>query len=247
MTEERGSAGGATPSGRGDDRHSFVLLAEAYRREGLLDDAARVLRDGLAVWPAANGAQGLLARVRAEQRAAVTGPPAASELVLPAVEAEAEPDVLFLDGHFPAGPPLQSRTLAALYASQGDGARAAEIAGALARRPAGAERIEAWLDGLRDTATGWLLSAEGGVVAEASRPGAPSAQAAPGWRHVLAEVREVADLLGWGAPRTLTLVRATGCEVLGFFDDGQAMCLAGGAEALPGQLRARARDAVSER
>ncbi|MFB3820155.1 MAG: hypothetical protein ACE147_21065 [Candidatus Methylomirabilales bacterium] len=247
MTEERGSAGGATPPGRQESSHHFVLLAEAYRREGLLHDAARVLQEGLARWPEVRDAHRLLGRVRAEQGQAGTGPPPpAPGLRLPTLDGEPEPGVLFLDGHFPPGPPVQSPTLAALYASQGDAARAAEIAGALAHRRAAAARLEAWLDGVRDAGGGWLLSAEGGVLAEAGRAGAPPTAGWVGWRHVLEDVRELAELLGWGPPRTLTLVRPGGCEVLGFVADGRAVCLTGGAEALPGELRARARRAALE-
>jgi hypothetical protein len=246
MTEERGRAGGGTPPGRQDSGPYFVLLAEAYRREGLHEDAERVLREGLARWPATAEARRLLARLEAEQGKSVTSPSPAFDLALPAVDEEPEPEVLFLDGHFPPGAPLQTATLAALYAGQGDAERAAEIAGALAGRQAAAARLEAGLDGLRDAGSAWLLSAAGAVLAEAGRPGVPSTRATAGWRHVLEDVRELTDVLGWGAPRTLTLVGADGCDVLGFCVDGRAVCLAGGAEALPGQLRARARRAAAD-
>jgi len=84
------------------------------------------------------------------------------------------------------------------------------------------------------------------VRAEAARPGSAPGERGDGWPLVLREARALADLLGWGAPRALSVVHAAGREVFGLMDDGAAVHLAGGREALPGQMRQRARQAATE-
>jgi hypothetical protein len=140
---------------------SFVRLAEAYRKEGLLRDAVRICRDGLARFPASwpgrivlrilleqgavEEAYDELERVRREAR----GKPeilAALEDVLkeaPAIASERVEPVGELSSH----DPLASPTLARLYASQGDPATAEAILRQLGRgdRPAGA-RLESAAD-----------------------------------------------------------------------------------------------------
>ncbi|MEI8188782.1 MAG: tetratricopeptide repeat protein [candidate division NC10 bacterium] len=139
---------------------SFVRLAEAYRKEGLLGDAVRICRDGLARFPASwpgrivlggilleqgavEEAYDELERVRRESR----GRPeilAALEEVLkraPTVASERVEPV----GEPSSRDPLASPTLAKLYASQGDPATAEAILRQLGQgdRPAGARQESA--------------------------------------------------------------------------------------------------------
>jgi tetratricopeptide (TPR) repeat protein len=134
---------------------SFVRLAEAYRKEGLLRDAVRICRDGLARFPASWPGRIVLGRILLEQgaveeaydelervRREARGKPeilAALEDVLkeaPAIASERVEPVGELSSH----DPLASPTLARLYASQGDPATAEAILRQLGRgdRPAGA-------------------------------------------------------------------------------------------------------------
>jgi tetratricopeptide (TPR) repeat protein len=152
----------------------FVRLAEAYRKEGLLEDAARICRDGLARFPESWPGRIVLGKILLEQgateeaygeldqvRREVRGRPeilVALEEVLkgaPPIRGVSpepvEPDVLILDSPEEMGPaqdeeheaashdPLASPTLARLYASQGDSAKADAILRQLGEkdRPAG--------------------------------------------------------------------------------------------------------------
>jgi tetratricopeptide (TPR) repeat protein len=139
---------------------SFVRLAEAYRKEGLLGDAVRICRDGLARFPASWPGRIVLGRILLEQgavkeayeelervRREARGKPeilAALEDVLksaPAVASERVEPVAEPSSH----DPLASPTLARLYASQGDPATAEAILRQLGRgdRPAGARQESA--------------------------------------------------------------------------------------------------------
>jgi tetratricopeptide (TPR) repeat protein len=134
---------------------SFVRLAEAYRKEGLLRDAVRICRDGLARFPASWPGRIVLGRILLEQGAVEEAYDelervrreargkleilAALEDVLkqaPAIASERVEPVGELSSH----DPLASPTLARLYASQGDPATAEAILRQLGRgdRPAGA-------------------------------------------------------------------------------------------------------------
>lgn len=139
---------------------SFVRLAEAYRKEGLLRDAVRICREGLARFPASWPGRIVLGRILLEQgaieeaydeleriRREARGKPeilAALEDVLkraPAVASERTEPV----GEPSSRDPLASPTLAKLYASQGDSATAEAILRQLGRgdRPAGARQESA--------------------------------------------------------------------------------------------------------
>jgi thioredoxin-like negative regulator of GroEL len=139
---------------------SFARLAEAYRKEGLLGDAVRLCRDGLARFPASWPGRIALGRILLEQgaveeaydelervRREARGKPeilAALEDVLkraPVVESERAEPV----GEPSSRDPLASPTLAKLYASQGDPATAEAILRQLGRgdRPAGARQESA--------------------------------------------------------------------------------------------------------
>jgi hypothetical protein len=147
---------------------SFVLLAEAYRKEGLLEDAVRICRGGLTRFPASLPGRIVLAKILLDQ-GALAG--ASDELkrvrseagdrpeVLAALEEALqgvsppsdetqepiEPGVLVLDppqetiqrqdlaGEASARDPLATPTLAKLFASQGDTARAEAILSQLER------------------------------------------------------------------------------------------------------------------
>ena len=139
---------------------SFVRLAEAYRREGLLGDAVRICRDGLARFPASWPGRIVLGRILLEQGAVEE---AYDELGRVRREARGKPEILAaLEDVLkwtPAGAservepvgepssrdPLASPTLAKLYASQGDPATAEAILRQLGRedRPAGARQESA--------------------------------------------------------------------------------------------------------
>ena len=139
---------------------SFVRLAEAYRKEGLLRDAVRICREGLARFPASWPGRIVLGRILLEQgaveeaydelervRRESRGKPeilAALEDVLktvPAVASERAEPVGGPSSH----DPLASPTLAKLYASQGDPATAEAILRQLGRgdRPAGTRQESA--------------------------------------------------------------------------------------------------------
>ena len=139
---------------------SFARLAEAYRKEGLLGDAVRICRDGLARFPASWPGRIVLGRILLEQgaveeaydelehvRREARGRPeilAALEDVLkraPAVASERVEPV----GEPSSRDPLASPTLAKLYASQGDPATAEAILRQLGQgdRPAGARQESA--------------------------------------------------------------------------------------------------------
>ena len=139
---------------------SFVRLAEAYRKEGLLRDAVRICRDGLARFPASWPGRIVLGRILLEQgaveeaydelervRREARGKPeilAALEDVLkraPAVASERVEPV----GEPSSHDPLASPTLARLYASQGDPATAEAMLRQLGRgdRPTGAREESA--------------------------------------------------------------------------------------------------------
>jgi tetratricopeptide (TPR) repeat protein len=168
---------GMTPAGDGQKtiaptEASFVRLAEAYRKEGLLEDAIRICRDGLGRFPASWPGRLVLGKILLEQgaveeaydelehvRREARGRPevlAALEETLkgaPGAGGEkarpAEPDVLALDlpgdavSQAPSRDPLASATLAKLYASQGDTAKAEAILSQLGREDrAGGEAAE---------------------------------------------------------------------------------------------------------
>jgi len=139
---------------------SFARLAEAYRKEGLLGDAVRICRDGLARFPASWPGRIVLGGILLEQgaveeaydelehvRREARGRPeilAALEDVLkraPAVASERVEPV----GEPSSRDPLASPTLAKLYASQGDPATAEAILRQLGQgdRPAGARQESA--------------------------------------------------------------------------------------------------------
>ena len=174
MTPNGDARAAADPS-----ESSFIRLAEAYRREGLLADAIRICREGLTRCPTslrgrillgqslleqgaiplamaefdrvereASGNPEILALLREARRSVSPQPTDAIEsaeasepwIGLPETDRDpaSEPGVLFLDFSEPpdAGgqpamnapvDPLASSTLAALYADQGDPARAEAI------------------------------------------------------------------------------------------------------------------------
>jgi hypothetical protein len=123
---------------------SFFELAEAYRTEGLLADAIRLCREGLARYPDALRGRLILAR---SLLAAGDVSQAALELAWVRATAPEHPEVVEVARELasrrsrehapvsgePASPsgeeadPLASPTLAGLYASQGDDVRAAAI------------------------------------------------------------------------------------------------------------------------
>jgi hypothetical protein len=124
---------------------SFFELADAYRVEGLLPDALRLCRDGLARYPASLRGRLILAK---SLLASGEVSQAASELAWARASAPEHPEVLELGRELesrwiresfsasgePTDPgasevadPLASPTLAGLYASQGDDLRAAAI------------------------------------------------------------------------------------------------------------------------
>jgi hypothetical protein len=177
--------------------------------------------------------------------------PAALELPVTADVAEAP--VLFLEGEKTTGaapePPLASATLAALYEAQGDPARAAEIRQALDRKRAaseGAARLEAWLDGLRDVDVAWLAAADGTITAEASRPGGIGRGAPKNLARVLQEVRGLAEVLGWGEPRLVCLVGTQARTAFAIMPGGTSVGFGGGPDALPGQMRKRLEEILTE-
>ena len=134
---------------------SFVRLAEAYRKEGLLRDAVRICREGLARFPASWPGRIVLGRILLEQGAVEE---AYDELERVRREAGGKPEILAaLEDVLTRAPavaservepvgvpssrdPLASPTLAKLYASQGDPATAEAILRQLGQgdRPAGA-------------------------------------------------------------------------------------------------------------
>jgi len=129
-------------------RLAFVNLAEAYRSEGLLDDALRILREGLEREPelaAARLALGRLLLERGELDLALAEAARLETLLPGAPEALALRAEILLrrragqpaeaadeEGTVTAAPPLASPTLAALYLSQGYVERARAIGGAAA-------------------------------------------------------------------------------------------------------------------
>jgi hypothetical protein len=170
-------------------------------------------------------------------------------LELPSDVEAPEPPVFFLDGGT-AGPaaPMVSPILAALYESQGDPARASAIRQTLARGSAEshlAARLQGWLEGLRDVRAAWLVCADGSVAAETHGEGGPGRPAA-GWQLMLEEVRGLAEVLGWGRPLTLGLVRASGKTAWGFLASDMTLGIEGGPDALPGQLRGRLHAVLAE-
>jgi hypothetical protein len=235
--------------------HPFAVLAAAYRDEGLLEDAVRVLEEGLAARPTALHARLLLAdtllrlgrpeaartHLRDARRTAPDDPEVArllgrlpeEALALPAVAEEPEAGVLFLDGrHAGERLPLQSPMLAALYEAQGDRERAAEMRRALARRPArdgGGARLEALRQGLRDVRAVRVAGADD-----------------QDWALLGEEARALADVLGLGAVHALSVVRPAGPAACGFLPGGGLLLIEGGREALPGQMRRRLRDAARD-
>jgi hypothetical protein len=175
--------------------------------------------------------------------------PVSPALELPSDVEASEPPVFFLDGGV-SGPaaPISSPMLAALYESQGDAVRATEVRRTLARGAVEsrlAARLPGWLHGLRDVRRAWLARADGTLTAE-TRPGAAAGSLPAGWPALLEAVRELAEVLGWGEPLTLSVVRADGKVACGLLPARLALGIEGGAGALPGQLRARLRAAAAE-
>lgn len=137
---------------------AFVKLADAYRQEGLSADAVRLCREGLAAHP--DSLLGRVILVRAliaegaiEDAAVELARARALSPVDPAVlEAAREVEIARKAGADTAAPPeggpdpLASPTLAALYASQGEGGRAAEILKTVAgrRRQAHLDLLQAY-------------------------------------------------------------------------------------------------------
>ena len=166
-----------TPKPSSSAESSFVLLAEAYRKEGLLEDAVRICRGGLVRFPASFSGRIVLAKILRDQGALGD---ASEELnrvrseagdrpeVLAAVEEALqgvptpsdetqepiEPGVLILDspqetvqrqdlaGEASSRDPLATPTLARLFASQGDTARADAILSQLERSDESTVRSE---------------------------------------------------------------------------------------------------------
>ena len=151
-----------TPKAASSAEASFVPLAEAYRKEGLLEDAVRICRDGLARIPTSWSGRIVLARILLDQGAAadaseelnrVRSEAGGSPEILAALEEALqwaptpsgetgepiEPGVLILDApqetaqpldltsEASSRDPLATSTLAKLFASQGDTARAEAI------------------------------------------------------------------------------------------------------------------------
>lgn len=156
---------------------AFVKLADAYRLEGLSADAVRVCREGLTAHPDSllgrvSLVRALLAQGAIEDAAVELARARALSPVDPGVlEAAREVEIARKAGADTAAPPeggpdpLASPTLAALYASQGEGGRAAAILKTVAgrrrqahldlllayRRAAHHPRAERVLGGLRST------------------------------------------------------------------------------------------------
>lgn len=183
---------------------------------------------------------------RAERPA--TSSPSAPEidLWLPAVEEHAEPAVFFLDGEEPrAGAPLDSPTLAALYAGQGvDG-----FADAGAETPGDTgPRLEGWLTGLRDARAVWLRRWDGASpeTQEAVAPRLPCVgEQHPGTdcAAVLRAAGSLARQLGGGCA-VLSLASGAVRMAVALLPDGRAVGIEGGPDALIGQLRGRVREAA---
>jgi predicted Zn-dependent protease len=123
---------------------AFIKLADAYCQEGLSADAIRLCRDGLKAHP--NSVRGRVSLVRAllsggmieeaavELSRARALSPVDSEVLAAAREIEIARTTK-TDAPGPEQPdPLASQTLASLYATQGDEARATEILKTVAGR-----------------------------------------------------------------------------------------------------------------
>jgi tetratricopeptide (TPR) repeat protein len=114
----------------------FVHLADAYRKEGLLDDAIRICRDGLEAHASCASGRLVLARAlfdrglfqaaRSECNRILHIQPAHPEAIqlLTAIPADGDPAGEGIGWKLD---PLASPTLAALYAAQGDTAAAEAI------------------------------------------------------------------------------------------------------------------------
>ena len=146
----------------------FVHLADAYRKEGLLEDAIRTCRDGLAAHPSCASGRLILARAlleggsldtaRQECEQVLAQEPTHPEArqLLAALSARQQPAAR---GGAWKGDPLASPTLAALYAAQGHRTAAEAMyrelglafAGAVVTTPAQGilERLLALRDGVR--------------------------------------------------------------------------------------------------
>ena len=106
----------------------FVHLADAYRKEGLLDDAIRICREGLDAHPSCLRGRLVLARAllergtveaaRGECERILEGEPAHTEARQLLEAASSRPERAGPGGDR-AGDPLASPTLAVLYARQG--------------------------------------------------------------------------------------------------------------------------------
>jgi tetratricopeptide (TPR) repeat protein len=160
------------------DSGAALRLAEAYRQEGLLEDALRILRDALLCEPGAIDVRLHLARLLAEQGsfdAALAEADRIGAMAPNGLEAlELKAQVLALrrgrgraavsgesgSPNIPSGPPdgLASPTLAKLYSAQGYADRAkkleAELSGVTggsrsASRPAILDRLAAFRDAAR--------------------------------------------------------------------------------------------------
>jgi hypothetical protein len=243
MTEQsQAPTGGPDPASGPETLPSFVYLAEAYRDEGLLEDAIRVLTDGLTQHPESAGGAQLLAEIRARQT------PDEGDLILPPAEA-GEADLLFLEGESDReAPPLASPMLAALYAAHGDADRAQAVVQVIEpARSSGelATHLEAALDGVRDARAAWILGADGSEAARAERPGFEPAAAADCAR-IVREARELAEMLDLGRAQSVRIVGPAGCRVMALLADGRAIGLEGGPESLAGQMAQRARDAARD-
>lgn len=139
-----------------------MQLAEAYRQEGLLDDALRILRDGLTREPGSISGRLALARLRLEQTAfdeALAEAERIEELAPDSLEVlELKAQILWLRRASPPAPEARSRqapeivagpsaglaspTLAALYAAQGYTERAEALKVQLAAAPEGSGGAE---------------------------------------------------------------------------------------------------------
>jgi hypothetical protein len=91
-----------------------------------------------------------------------------------------------------------------------------------------------------------MAGPDGTVTAEASRPGAVGRGAPTNLALVLQEVRGLAEVLGWGEPRMVCLVGTRARTAFAIMPGGVSVGFEGGPDALPGQMRKRLEEILTE-